>query len=569
MTNGKSIYNSLKKCYPENVEYLYHEIEQKIVRFNVSQIEEQTHVLEEINAILITYADTLRGDDSPLSVLRSFLLEYVQTSFNTVHLLPFFPYSSDDGFSVLDYESVNPNYGSWEDIQKLSSEYKLMFDAVINHISQKSYWFQSFLKEEEVFKNYFICVNEDEDLSKVTRPRATPLLTVFDTPSGKKRVWTTFSTDQIDLNYKNPDVLLKIIDILFLYIKKGATLIRLDAIGYLWKAPGTCCIHLDQTHEIVKLLRSCLDALKKNALLITETNVPHDENISYFGSGKDEAHMVYNFPLPPLVLHAYLQKSSRDLNSWVENLCYPGTSATYFNFLASHDGIGLMPLNGLVKDSFINALVKRCEENGGRISYKRNEDGTQTPYEMNITYFDAISERKNSPDDNIRKFLGAYSIAFALKGIPGVYIHSLLGSVNWQEGVMINGHNRAINRERIDLENLIAQLQDKDSRRNNIFFGMKKMLDVRASQKAFSLKADQKVIHGDNRLFIIQRSYDGDCVIVIINLTEEQMSVDLHEMNGYDLYRDILTNEKYHRYTNLEAYGYRWLKRERGVSDEK
>src|SRR6056297_276833 len=473
MINGKSIYSSLKKCYPENVEYLYHEIEQKIDTFNANQIEEQHQVLDDINAILITYADTLRGDDTPLSVLKSFLLKYVETSFNTVHILPFFPYSSDDGFSILEYETVNPDCGSWKDIQELSKHYKLMFDAVINHISQKSHWFQSFLNEDEAFKDYFICVNEDEDLSKVIRPRATPLLTVFNTPSGIKRVWTTFSADQIDLNYKNPDVLLKIIDILFLYIKKGANLIRLDAIGYLWKVPGTSCLHLDQTHEICKLFRSCLTALKKNALLITETNVPHDENICYFGNGKDEAHMVYNFSLPPLVLHAYLQKSSRDLNKWVQHLSYPGTNATYFNFLASHDGVGLMPIKGIVEDADINALVRRCQENGGRISYKRNEDGTQTPYEMNITYFDAISEKQNSQEDNIRKFLGAYSIAFSLKGIPGVYIHSLLGSVNWQEGVRIKGHNRAINREKIDLGRLIGQLEDKDSRRSKIFLGLK------------------------------------------------------------------------------------------------
>ncbi|MFW6262822.1 MAG: alpha-amylase family glycosyl hydrolase, partial [Thermotogota bacterium] len=247
MNNEKAIYESLKCLYPDNADYLNNRIKKKINQFNKRQTEPHRTQLEDINGILITYADTLRGSGSPLSVLKDFLLKYIGSAINTIHLLPFFPYSSDDGFSVIDYEQVNPKCGNWEDINELSAHFYLMFDAVVNHISQKSTWFQRFLRSENEYEDFFIVFHDDQRLSQVTRPRTTPLLTKFDTKQGKKLVWTTFSPDQIDLNYKNPKLLLKMIDILLLYVEKGASLIRLDAIGYLWKEIGTCCIHLDQT----------------------------------------------------------------------------------------------------------------------------------------------------------------------------------------------------------------------------------------------------------------------------------------------------------------------------------
>ncbi|MEA1884512.1 MAG: alpha-amylase family glycosyl hydrolase, partial [Thermotogota bacterium] len=446
MNNDEAIYKSLKKLYPNDVDELFDVVIGKIDCFNKKHKQCHRTKLEDINGILITYADTLKGEASPLSVLTDFLLKYCGSAFNAIHILPFFPYSSDDGFSVIDYEKVNPQCGNWEDVEELSAHYHLMFDAVINHISQKSDWFQGFLNSKMDYEDFFIELESESGLSQVTRPRATPLLTSFETKNGKKKVWTTFSSDQIDLNYKNPKLLLKIIDILLFYIEKGASLIRLDAIGYLWKELATSCIHLTQTHEIVRLFRSIVDALNKNALLITETNVPHSENISYFGEGTNEAHMVYNFSLPPLILHAYLQQSSNELNQWVTNLEDPGLEATYFNFLASHDGIGLTPLKGLIKPDEVDSLVQKCLKNHGRISYKQNTDGTEVPYEMNINYFDALSDCSHSEEYNIKKFLGAYAVAISLKGIPGIYIHSLLGSQNWEEGILKNGHNRAINR---------------------------------------------------------------------------------------------------------------------------
>ena len=565
MNNDEAIYKSLKKVYPNDVDELFDVVIRKIDCFNKKHKQCHRTKLEDINGILITYADTLKGEASPLSVLTDFLLKYCGSAFNTIHILPFFPYSSDDGFSVIDYKKVNPQCGNWEDVEELSAHYHLMFDAVINHISQKSDWFQGFLNSKMDYEDFFIELESEEGLSQVTRPRATPLLTSFETKNGKKKVWTTFSSDQIDLNYKNPKLLLKIIDILLFYIEKGASLIRLDAIGYLWKELATSCIHLTQTHEIVRLFRSIVDALNKNALLITETNVPHSENISYFGNGTNEAHMVYNFSLPPLILHAYLQQSSNELNQWVTNLEDPGLEATYFNFLASHDGIGLMPLKGLIKPDEVDSLVQKCLKNHGRISYKQNTDGTEIPYEMNINYFDALSDCSHSEEYNIKKFLGAYAVAISLKGIPGIYIHSLLGSQNWEEGILKNGHNRAINREKIDFKSISQALSNNWSKRYQIFNNLKKMLELRASQKSLSYKAKQKCIIENPRVFIIKRSYDDEELLVIVNLSEESQVINLSQINGKGHYKDLLSGYDFSETLRLAPYSFYWLKPQRGV----
>ena len=196
--------------------------------------------LTQKDVFLITYADQVtQTGRPPLTTLTEFCKTYLAGTISAVHILPFYPSSSDDGFSVVDYRVVDAAFGTWEDIAALGTDFKLMFDAVINHVSASSAWFRGFLADDPRFREYFILVDPHADLSGVVRPRILPLLTKFVTPSGEKSVWTTFSTDQIDLNYRNPVVLLEILDTLLFYVKHGAQFIRLDAIAYLWKEIGT------------------------------------------------------------------------------------------------------------------------------------------------------------------------------------------------------------------------------------------------------------------------------------------------------------------------------------------
>ncbi len=476
--------------------------------FSASGIENRGG-LSQRDAILITYGDqVLEAGRPPLRTLAEFCKDRLSDLVSTIHILPFYPYTSDDGFSVVDYKTVNPDLGTWEDLGNLGQSYRLMFDAVINHISAQSAWFKAFLNNDLPYSQYFIEVNKDVDLSQVVRPRALPLLTEFMTLAGEKAVWTTFSADQVDINYQNPDVLLDMVDVLLFYAARGAQFIRLDAIAYLWKEVGTSCIHLPQTHRVIQLFRAILDDIAAQVILITETNVPHRDNISYFGNGENEAQLVYNFALPPLVLHSLQTGDVSILSDWARSLSLSSSRTTFFNFLASHDGIGLNPARGILGDEQINGLVEKILAHGGLISYKHNPDGSRSPYELNINYFDALNDANGleSEEIQINRFMVAQAIMLALVGVPGIYFHSLFGSRGWQEGVTLHGHNRAINRQKLERGGLERSLNDSDSRPYRIFHRFSQLLQARSRCSAFHPNGGQRVLNYGEGIFALLRS---------------------------------------------------------------
>ncbi|WP_427340316.1 alpha-amylase family glycosyl hydrolase [Caloranaerobacter sp. DY30410] len=528
--------------------------------------------VDEKDVFLITYGDNIKEEGKvALKTLHEFLNKYLKGIITNVHILPFYPYSSDDGFSVIDYFKVNPELGNWDDIESMSKDFNLMFDAVINHISAKSEWFQGYLKGEEEYKNFFIETEPCPELSKVTRPRALPLLTKFETSEGEKYIWTTFSEDQIDLNFKNEKVLLKIIELILFYVSKGAKTLRLDAIGYLWKEIGTNCIHLEQTHKVIQLFRDILDIVAPETILITETNVPHKDNISYFGDGYNEAQMVYQFPLPPLVLNAYQTGNASHLLKWADSLEQISDRTTFFNFLASHDGIGVMPAKGILTEEEINEMVERAKEYGGYVSYKDNGDGTKSPYELNINYFDALSHPDDEEDIKIKRFMGSQAILLSLMGVPAIYIHSLLGSRNYNEGVKESGIYRRINREKLLLENLEKELNDKNTLRNKIFNKYVELIKIRKAEKAFHPNAKQKVIFANESVFsFVRTSLDNEEAIIVLNNVsnkEQKVKIELKEygLEKVNVLRDLISNENVNVVNGiieitLKPYQFMWLK---------
>ena len=534
--------------------------------------------LSEREAILITYGDQINESGRPpLRTLADFAERHLQGVISAVHLLPFYPYSSDDGFSVIDYRQVNPHLGTWSDVRRLGQHFQLMFDAVINHISRHSAWFQAFLRGQSPYTDYFIVGAPETDLSMVVRPRALPLLTPVETIHGPQHVWTTFSDDQMDLNYANPQVLLEIVDLLLFYVSHGAQIIRLDAIAYLWKEIGTPCIHLPQVHRVVKLFRAVLDAVAPGVLLITETNVPHEENISYFGDplpgtgGTDEAQMVYQFPLPPLVMHSVLSANARTLSEWAADLETP-EQATFFNFTASHDGIGVMPAQGLLSEAEIQALVEATLTHGGWASYKANPDGSRSVYELNISYFDALSNPAagETPAVQVKRFIVSQAVMLALAGVPGIYVHSLLGSQSWQEGVAQTGHNRTINRQKFDRATLEKALADPTSLRHQVFAAYTRLLRARAVEPAFHPHGSQRVLFLNEGLFaLIRTSPDGDShVLCLHNVSGEAQTAQVSPTDlglSPGTWHDLITDQAYTVSTDrlsipLPPYAVLWLK---------
>lgn len=482
----------------------------------------------EKDAILITYGDQIRAkDEPPLRTLHGFLRDHLQGVFSGVHILPFYPATSDDGFSVTDFKAVAPGWGDWSDIEAIGKDFRLMVDLVCNHVSASSPWFQGFLQGNPKYRDYFITAPPDTDLSAVFRPRALPLLTPFQTPSGEKLVWTTFSPDQIDLNYANPEVLLEVVSALLHYVRHGAQLIRLDAVGFIWKEIGSSCMHLEGTHRIVKLLRLVLDAVAPWVLLVTETNVPHRDNVAYFGNGQDEAQMVYQFPLPPLVLHTFRTGDATKLAQWAATLEPPSPHTTFFNFLASHDGLGVVPAGGILEPVEIAALMQMALDHGGRVNYKDTPEGP-VPYELCLTLFDALNhpylEQPEPESLQIARFMAANAILLSLQGVPGVYVHSLFGSPSDHKALAESGINRRLNRHKFTKEELGELLSDPGSRASKVLAAYTHLLRVRASHPAFHPNAPQQVLPSKEVLRIVRGSGEQS-VGCYINVTSRSQVV--------------------------------------------
>ena len=507
----------------------------------------------ERDMILITYGDLLRGEGhSPLACLDEFVQRPgLMNTFNTLHILPFFPYSSDKGFSVTDFQSVDPNLGSWQDIEDMGKRYQLMFDGVLNHISAKSPAFQEFLNGSPYFKDIATAYKSRDALTAeqrkiIVRPRTSDLLTKFCTIEGDRYVWTTFSADQIDLNYKNPDVLMFIVETMLLYVRRGADILRLDAVTYLWAEPGTSSAHLEQTHEIIKLLRDIFTVVAPWTALLTETNVPHIENVSYFGNGHDEAQMVYNFALPPLVLHTFYREDATALSRWAKDLKYVSNSTTFLNMLDTHDGIGLMGVKDILPREDIDFIIQTAREHGAFVSYKTGEDHKDEPYEINSTWFSAINH-DNSDEDisfQVKRFVASRSIAFALRGVPAVYFHGLIGTRNDIEAVLKTKSKRDINRKVIKEETLLEKLENPNSKLSHIAHQLSWLGNIRVRQCAFHPNGDQRVLMISPDIFAVLRiSPDGDQhILALTNVTAKvcQTGISLSELgveNGhwYDL----------------------------------
>lgn len=504
---------------------------------------------DEDDIIMITYGDSVIDEgERPLVTLNKFLHRYCKNTVNNVHILPFFPYSSDDGFSVIDYSTVNEALGSWDDIEVIAKDYGLMTDLVINHCSARSVWFDNFVKGEGPGSDFFFTADPSDDLSMVTRPRVSPLLRETETAIGTKYVWCTFSHDQVDFDFRNPKVLLAFIDIIKLYIDKGAKIFRLDAVAFLWKIVGTNCINLFQTHEVIRLIRTLIEHVDPSIIIITETNIPNRENLTYFGNA-NEAHAIYNFSLPPLLVNTLVTGDCTYLKSWMMSMPPAQNGTAYFNFIASHDGIGLRPAEGLLSDEEISELVHTMQHFGGKVSWRASDNGQQKPYEINITLFDALQGTTKGPDKyQVDRFICAHAIMLGMEGIPGIYIHSLLGTSNDYEKVANTGQNRSINRKRWDFNELEALLDSPFSQHHKVLTRISQLIRIRKAQPAFHPNATQFTLQLGNQLFGYWRqSLDRkQSIFCISNISDEEQTILLSDINliGTDNWIDLITRDE-------------------------
>lgn len=488
----------------------------------------------ERDSLLITYGNSIiDGSHKPLDLLHDFLRRRMKGVMSGVHILPFFPYTSDDGFAVSDFRSVNPQLGDWPDINRISQDFDLMSDLVLNHVSSQGQWFNAYRQGQAPYNKYFFEASPTEDLSDVVRPRTTPLLQKIETANGTRHVWCTFSHDQIDLDFRNPEVLLEFLRIIRLHVDNGVKIIRLDAVAFLWKESGTASIHLPQTHAIIKLMRVLCDYADETIILLTETNVPKAENLSYFGN-HDEAHAIYNFPLPPLILHAVMSGSAHYLRRWQSGMPPAPMGSAYLNFTASHDGIGMRPVEGILPVEEQNQMIDTIKNIGGLVSMRSLPDRGEAPYEINTTYYEATSQTFMGKDDHhFDRFICTQTIPMSLEGIPAFYIHAMLATPNDHAQVAHRGMNRAINRHKWDYPELNALLNDPTSIQARVMAALTERLRIRAKQPAFHPNATQFTMPlGDQVFGVWRQSLDRrQSIFALHNVSDQPVLLSHLSMN--------------------------------------
>ncbi|KAA8605086.1 alpha-amylase [Salipiger aestuarii] len=500
------------------------------------------------DAVLITYGDSLiDGTHKPLDLMHDFLSSHMKGVVNGVHILPFFPFTSDDGFAVTDYRKVNPQLGEWSDVRRIAQEFHLMSDLVLNHVSSQGVWFNAYRQGQKPYDKFFFEASPDDDLSMVTRPRTTPLLQEVETAMGTRYVWCTFSHDQVDLDFRNPEVLLEILRIIRLHIDEGVRIIRLDAVAFLWKQLGTNCIHLPQTHAVIQLMRLLMDYASETVILLTETNVPKAENLSYFGH-RNEAHVVYNFPLPPLILHAMMSGDAKYLIDWQRTMPPAPLGCAYLNFTASHDGIGMRPAEGLIPPPEIGRMIDTIRAIGGRVSMRSLPGGGEAPYELNCSYFEAMGRTFEGPDDHhLDRFLCSQTIPMSLEGIPAFYIHSMLATPNDLDAVERRGMNRAINRHRWDYPALIDKLNDPGTVHARVLAALSERLKLRAQQPGFHPNATQFTLNVDRRIFGLWRQAldRSQSIFTLHNVSADTVEIPEGDLNliADETWIDLLSGE--------------------------
>ncbi len=523
-----NLQEKLEKLYPGRGKEIHNQIKAVVKNFRKknkkiadSEAQKEGPLFSQKDLMLICYADHVQEKGKKtFQTMNKFLQKYARGCFNKIHFLPFYPWSSDDGFSVMDYYGVKDSYGNWNDVNRIDKEFGFMFDLVLNHASVKGEWFQKFLKEDEKYKNFFVAYDDPVDVSKVFRPRIHPLLTPFKTKSGKKYVWTTFSEDQADLNYTNPEVLLEMIRVLLFYFKQGAEAIRLDAVAYCWKDLGTNCFNLPEDHLIVQIFRDVAKMTAPSTWIISETVLPHRKNIEYFGDGHNEAHLIYNFVLETLLMHMFVEQDVTLVTDYLQKINNNSLSeeCSFLNLSVSHDGIHVIPGKEALNPKQMMKVAKDLENKGGEVLYRTTENGNQEPYEFNITYPSAIG--------GVKKYLASQAIQLALQGVPLVYLNNFIGVENWKEGVKELGHSRAINRQKFDFEKLSCELDDCRSKKYLIYRGYVRLIKARISESLFSPLVDQKFLKLDQRIMAILRTNGQNKLLALTNVSDEKVFLD-------------------------------------------
>ena len=459
--------------------------------------------------MLITYPDSLGGD---LKCLDKILKENFLDIFKGgVHILPPFPSSGDRGFAPLTYLQIEPKFGDWDDIESIGKNFDVMLDLMVNHISQKSLFFQDYLEkgEDSKYANLFIPIEKiwksgkppAKDLEKIFLRRVEPY-SKFTIKKSKKTVtiWTTFGkqtpSEQIDLDIYSEETKELFKKFLTKFEKSGVKLVRLDAVGYTIKKPGTTFFFVEP--EIYQFLNWINNKAKKRKITLLPEIHSH-YSIQYKLAKR--GYWIYDFILPYVILETFFNRSGKRLYKYLKN-----RPQNQFTMLDCHDGVPIKPdLDEIVKTKDAKKLVDTCVKRGANLSlifskHHQDKDGFNI-HQIRCSYYSML----NCDDES---YLAARAIQFFVPGIPSVYYVGLLAGKNDEENIKETGDGREINRHNYSLEEFESEIKKPVVQR------LLKLIRFRNEYPAFDGEF-QQIRTRDNQIILVWKKGPSTCKLLI------------------------------------------------------
>ena len=474
---------------------------------------------------LITYVDRLSGGG--LSELRALLNGHLRGIFGGVHLLPFFnPIDgADAGFDPIDHTEVDSRLGTWEDVGTLSEDFELTADLIVNHISSKSLQFQDYYRQgpDSQFAGMFLTYDRvfplgasEADLLRIYRPRPELPFTNVRLESGERRLlWTTFAAQQIDVDVDHPQCRAYLAAILERFRSARIRLIRLDAIGYAIKKPGTSCFMIPETFRFIALLAAQARALGMEVLVEVHSHYLQQLEIAR------KVDWVYDFALPPLVLHSLFTGDARPLAHWLT--IRPYNSVTV---LDTHDGIGVIDVgadgegeSGLLASAEIDQLVETIHSRSQGESRRATGAAANNLdlYQVNCTFYDALGRRGN-------EYLIARAVQFFVPGVPQVYYVGLLAGTNDMDLFARTRVGRDVNRHYFtpgEIQSAVA---------NPVVHNLLALIDLRNTHPAF--EGQVQVESPFNHVLTITWKRDGHLAKLEVDFSEPHALITYSTADG-------------------------------------
>jgi len=470
---------------------------------------------------LITYVDRLGCKN--IKELKDLLQNQLQDFFGGVHILPFYyPIDGEDaGFDPIDHEQIDPRLGDWDDLKSLSEDIDIMADLIVNHVSAKSTIFQDYLQKGKdsdyasmflSFESVFPNGASEGDILSIYRPRPSLPFTRFDfADDSSKLIWTTFTSNQIDIDVNSKKGNQYLENILKAFQKGGVKMIRLDAAGYAIKKKGTSCFMIEETYEFIDQLAE--KAKAKGIAVLVEIHSYYKTQIEI----AKRVDYVYDFALPVLVLDTLFNKKASSLKKWLA--VSPRNAITV---LDTHDGIGIVDVasedgkEGLIEDNVLNNIVEKIHLNSKGDSLKATGAAASNLdlYQVNCTYFDALGRDETA-------YLIARTIQFFVPGIPQVYYVGVFAGENDMDLLAKTNVGRDINRRYFTKDEIDAHLK------RPLINALKELMIFRNVHPAFN--GTFNLVDTPDSLLNIKWENGQDSAELMIDLANTKMDVHFTE----------------------------------------